>query len=123
MNASPRLWVTVASNYLKTVRGVRSFLRTTPYSDPIEVVKRQFECREAVFLDTLRRVVFDNPANPYCAMFRFARCSYEDVAGMVRDSGLEIALRELRASGVYLSQDEFKGKRPILRGDHEIAAN
>jgi hypothetical protein len=87
------------------------------------VVKRQLEERESVFLDTLRRVVFDDPSHPYREMFRLARCSHDDVAKLVKRDGLEAALKQVRAAGVYLSQDEFKGNTPIVRAGREIRAS
>jgi hypothetical protein len=79
--------------------------------------------RDAAFLDTLRRVVFDNPAHPYREMFRLAKCSHEDVAKLVQSDSLEAALIQIRAAGVYLSHDEFKGNAPIVRDGREIHAS
>ncbi|HEX5229089.1 MAG TPA: hypothetical protein VFW44_15335 [Bryobacteraceae bacterium] len=123
MSASPRLWPAAATNYLQTLRGLRAFVRTPPLADPISIVKRQVDNREKIFLETLRRVIFDTSSSPYGAMFQLARCSYEDAAGLVRSSGLESTLEKLRAAGVYMSQDEFKGNSPIVRDGQEIAAH
>jgi hypothetical protein len=84
------------------------------------LVRRQIEVREPVFLDILQRVVFADPANPYRQMFDLAKCSFEDFAALVRRQGLETALQEVRAAGVYLSQDEFKGNTPVIRAGREI---
>ena len=37
-----------------------------------------------------------------------------DVQRIVRSRGLEIALRELREGGVYITFEEFKGRQPIV---------
>jgi hypothetical protein len=41
---------------------------------------------------------------------------------LVRRDGLEDALRALYRAGVYLTVDEFKGRRPIVRGGQTIPA-
>jgi hypothetical protein len=87
------------------------------------VVRGQLENRESAFLDTLRQVVFEDPEHPYGRMFQLAQCSAEDLASLVQRAGLEAALEELRAAGVYLTQDEFKGNVPIVRQGHEIPAS
>jgi hypothetical protein len=87
------------------------------------LVRRQLEDREPVFLDTLRRVVFDDPVHPYREMFRLAKCSHEDFANLVKRNGLEATLHQVRAAGVYLSHDEFKGNTPIVRQGREIPAS
>ncbi len=96
------------------------FLRTPSPPDCMDLVRRQLENRESVFLDILRRVIFDNPTHPYRRMFDLAKCSHEDFAGLVKRDGLEAALSQIRASGVYLSHDEFKGHIPIVREGCEI---
>ncbi len=107
-------------NYAQTARGVRDFVRTSPPGDCAALISRQLENRESAFLDTLRRVVFDNPAHPYCQMFQLARCSHQDFADLVQRNGLETALHRVRAAGVWLSYDEFKGHIPIVRNGREI---
>ena len=101
-------------------RGVREVLRTPPAGDPAATVREQLQRREATFLETARRVVFAEPAHPYHEMFRLAGCGFQDLAQVVLREGLEPALEKLRAQGVYLSHDEFKGTRPIVRSGRLI---
>lgn len=115
-------WFGAASNYVQTAKGVRDFVRTPPPEDCIGLVRQQLRNRENVFLETLRRVVFDR-AHPYRHMFDLAQCSYQDVASLIKRDGLEAALHQVRAAGVYLSHDEFKGMTPIVRGGQEIPAS
>jgi hypothetical protein len=123
MSGTLSRWFGAASNYAQTARGVRAFVQTPPPADSIALVRRQLEDRELVFLDTLRRVVFDHPSHPYCQMFRLAECSHEDVANLVKRDGLEATLNQVRAAGVHLSHDELKGNTPIVRGGREIQAS
>ena len=39
-----------------------------------------------------------------------------DIRRLVEDLGLEEALERLYDAGVYVTQDEFKGRQPIRRG-------
>ena len=123
MSGSAARWFGAARNYAQTVRGVREFLKTPSPTDCMGLVRRQLENRESVFLDTLRRVVFDDASHPYRQMFRLARCSQEDFATLVQRHGLEAALEHIRSAGVYLTQDEFKGNAPIVRDGSEIRAS
>ena len=84
------------------------------------MLRDQLENRSSRFLDRLRRIVFANPQHPYFKMFEEARCSFDDVNGLVQERGLEPALEILRQSGVWLSHDEFKGKAPIVRSGRHI---
>jgi hypothetical protein len=43
-------------------------------------------------------------------------CEYGDLERMVSQQGVEGALSALYRCGVYLSVDEFKGRRPVVRG-------
>jgi len=123
MRKSVSRWFGAAVNFVQTARGIRDFTRTPPAEDCLGLIRRQLENRESAFLDTLRRVVFDNPGNPYRQMFDLARCSHEDVASLVKRDGLEAALQRVRAAGVYISYDEFKGHRPLVREGREIPAS
>jgi len=98
-------------------------VRTPPPADCIGLIRRQLENRESAFLDVLQRVVFDNPSHPYRRMFDLAKCSHQDLAHAVKRNGLEAALAQIRAAGVFLSQDEFKGNAPIVREGREIPAS
>ena len=68
------------------------------------------------FLTVLRDAVYGAPGNPLLALLRHAGCEYEDVERLVRQEGLEGALRRLYQDGVYLTVHEFKGRRPVVRG-------
>ena len=108
--------------YARMASGLHALLRTRPPADPDGMIRSQMENRAEHFLELVRRVVFSNPANPYYQMFQLAGCSYQDLAEAVRRDGLEATLAALDRQGVYLSHDEFKGKKPIVRSNREIAA-
>jgi hypothetical protein len=101
--------------------GVYKMTRTPLEADPDSLVRRALENREANFLDLMRRVVFDNPANPYYTLFQWAGCAYGDLERAVRTNGLEPTLESLRKEGVYLAHDEFKGKKPVERSGRQMS--
>ena len=72
--------------------------------------------RERRFLDLVQRAVFGNPSSPYLPLLRLAGCELGDVARLLAQDGLEGALARLRDTGVYLTFDEFKGRRDVERG-------
>ena len=76
--------------------------------------------READFLALVRRGVFGHPASPYRELFAAARCEPGDIENLVRRDGVESALRALYRAGVYLTVDEFKGRRPAERDGRRI---
>jgi hypothetical protein len=111
-----------AAYYSRMALGICEYLRTPPYPDAGEVIRRQLENRESIFLDIVRRTVFSNSSNPYCQMLRLAGCTFEDLSREVAREGLEAALATLLRNGVYLTHDEFKGKTPIVRPGLQIQA-
>lgn len=72
--------------------------------------------RETDFLALLRDGVYGSPLSPYRALLAHAGCELGDVARLARQDGVEGALRALLRAGVYLTAEELKGRRPIVRG-------
>jgi hypothetical protein len=84
------------------------------------ILQGRLEQREDDFLQLLRSAVIANPASPYHELLRHAGCEYGDVERMVQQDGLEGALAKLSRAGVYLTTDEYKGRRPAERGSARI---
>jgi hypothetical protein len=98
-------------------------LRAPAERDPEALVRKNLQTREANFLNIVRRVISAEDSNPLNMIFRWAGCDYEDVEKGVKSDGLEATLESLRRAGVYVSHDEFKGRKPIRRSGHELAAS
>ena len=109
-----------ASYYSRMALGVYKLARAPLEADPEGLVRRTLENREANFLNLMRRVVFANPSNPYYTLFQWAGCTYGDLEHAVASDGLEPTLESLRKAGVYLANDEFKGKRPVERSGRQL---
>jgi hypothetical protein len=91
--------------------------------DPHETragIRRRLARRDADFLRLVRRSVFSNPTNPYLKLFNLAGCEPGDLERLIQQEGLEDALRQLYRQGVYLTFDEFRGRKPATRGSATI---
>jgi hypothetical protein len=77
--------------------------------------------REARFLEFMRRAVYATPGHPVRQLLDHAGCAYGDLEALVNGDGLEAALGTLLRRGVYVTVDEFKGRRPAVRGSTSIA--
>ncbi len=80
------------------------------------VLRSRRETREADFLALVRRAAFGQAASPYRRLFALAGCAYADLERMVPRDGVESTLRRLADQGVFLTVDEAKGRRPVVRG-------
>lgn len=97
-----------------------AFLRGAPTTEEArQTLARRLGRREAAFLALAERAVYANPGSPYRRLLAWAGCERPDLERLerlVRTEGLEGALEALCRQGVYLSVDELKGRRPVVRG-------
>ena len=111
-----------ARAYWRLVSGLKPFLgNPLSTADAVERYRRQFDRREQDFLSFLTRAVYGSTGSPYRTLLEWAGASVEDVAALVRRRGVEASLEALFAAGVYVSLEEFKGRRPIERGGRSIS--
>lgn len=78
-------------------------------------LRHRLETREAALLALARRI-YRQAENPYRVLLRSAGCEFGDLEWLVARDGVEGALEHLLRNGVYLTVDEFKGRRPVARG-------
>ena len=108
----------------RMVHRLPSFLRHPIAPDEARaIVRDRLERREADFLALVRRAIFQRADSPYRQLLRLAGCEEGDLERLVRREGVEGALRSLFREGVYLTVDEFKGRRPVVRGNATISAD
>jgi len=104
------------------LRKLPSFLRDPLTIDEARVILRaRLERRETAFLALVRRGIYENRASPYRPLLAHAGCEYGDLERSVTRDGVEGTLRDLFRQGVYLTVDEYKGRRPIQRGSTSIS--
>jgi hypothetical protein len=85
-------------------------------------IAQQLRNRGESFLRILERGIFANPRSPYGKLLRHAGCEFGDVAHLIRREGVEETLTRLYHAGVYVTLDEFKGRRPIQRSGLQFSA-
>ena len=107
--------------------GAQFFLKLPDYlrrpltqDDARAFLSQSLRNREDLFLEKVRLDIFGYPQRPYAQLMRCAGCEYGDIEAQVRREGLDASLRALFQAGVYLSIDEFKGRRPARRGSTSI---
>jgi len=98
-------------------RDLPGWLRTplTP-ADADACTRRGLTARAAGFLDLVARAIFAHPDSPYRWLLAQAGCEYGDLAALVHAEGVEGTLDTLAARGVYVTFDEMKGRRAVVRG-------
>lgn len=96
--------------------GLRAFFkgRMSPEASR-GLLKKKLQHREESLIGLLREGVWRNPRSPYLPLFRNAGIEFGDVDALIQREGVDQALVKLRDAGVYVTLDEFKGKKPILR--------
>jgi hypothetical protein len=86
----------------------------------VQAVQEQLRDREGRFLAVVRKTILAYPQSPYRALLGEAGCTFGDLKDLVAREGLEGALSALAAAGVYVTFDEFKGRRPAVRGSRRF---
>jgi hypothetical protein len=115
-------WRDVAAG-IRLIAGLPRYLwRRLDAERATALVAAQRADRESVFLRHVRHML-GTPTHAYHALLRNAGCEYGDVEGLTRRDGLEAALGTLYRAGVYLTVDEFKARRPVIRGNATIVVD
>jgi hypothetical protein len=101
----------------------RHLRRRVDVTEAWATVRRRLERREHDFLALAASAVYGHRASPYRPLLEAAGCEYGDLERLVEREGLEGALRTLLRHGVYLTVDEFKGRKPVVRGGLTLAVD
>ena len=101
---------------------VRFLRRPITLDEARATLRHRFEHRADDFLQFARQSFFSQPGSPYQQLFALAGCEHGDLERMVRRDGVDGALATLARHGVYLTIDEFKGRRAIVRGSTTMDA-
>ena len=80
-----------------------------------EEIKRLLDTRVERFLELARTQIYECPGSPYLKLLKHAGCELSDLQTQVYRHGLEETLVRLAGEGVYLTSDEFKGKKDVVR--------
>jgi hypothetical protein len=108
------------ATYLAALRG---FLRE-PLDEgaALERLRVRLEGREEAFLRLVEGAIFANPGSAYRPLLRRAGVEHADLVRLVRGEGLERTLARLDEAGVYVTVEELRGARPLVRDGVELDA-
>ncbi|MBM3155803.1 MAG: hypothetical protein FJ004_00780 [Chloroflexi bacterium] len=96
---------------------LRAFLKhTITLEDSKRVIAERLQNRERNFLNLVEKGIYANPESPYFKLLGLAGCELGDFKKSVNGDGIEATLSKLLAEGVYISWEEFKGKKELVRG-------
>jgi hypothetical protein len=101
--------------------GLREFLK-----EPVtlekgrEILRQRLQNRELNFLAIVQKAIYENKASPYLQLLELAACEYGDFKKLIISDGIESALKKLYEAGVYVSIDEFKCKKAMVRGSRSF---
>jgi hypothetical protein len=102
--------------YYSFVFGLRRFLEDTiTLEEARETIRYRIENREENFLKIVEKGVYEYKRSPYLKLLKLAGFEYSDVKNLVLNEGLESTLKNLKEEGVYISYEESKRNKPIVR--------
>jgi hypothetical protein len=115
-------WTRYAARSARFLARLPAFLRQPlTIEESRRLLRQRLERREDDFLALLRSAVIEHPGSPYNALLRHAGCAMGDIERLVAQEGVEGALGALLRAGVYLTTDEYKGRRPVVRGSLRLS--
>ena len=94
--------------------------RPATLADAQARIRHGLATRDARFLVLAERTIYRHRRSPYRALLRNAGCTLGDLRALVAREGLEGALAQLSARGVYVTVDEMKGRQAIVRGSFRL---
>jgi hypothetical protein len=110
-----------ARSAARLLRRLPGFLVRPVDSDAArDTVGTRLERRGDDFLAMARRFVYGSTASPYRQLLQHAGCEYGDLERLVHQDGVEGALTTLLHRGVFLTVEEFKGRRSAVRGSARV---
>lgn len=106
-----------AAIYWRLAWGLRKFLKEPlTLEQSRQFIRQGLQDREKNLLTMVKGAIYGNKTSPYSRLLAVAGCEYPDFEKMVLSDGIEPSLHKLREQGVYLSYEEFKGKKEVVRG-------
>jgi len=95
---------------------IKKFLNKTIFLEECQgLIKKGMENREENFFFYIRNLIYNQKRNPYLELLKLSHISYEDVEKMVAQEGIEGTLQLLKEEGIYITFEEFKGKKETRR--------
>ena len=116
MRGSTRLTADDLRVGARFLRDLPGFLRSPISLEQARAtVRRRFAARARRLVDLVNET-FEARESPYARLMRHAGVGPADVAELVAREGVEATLSQLFRAGVYLTVEELKGNRSVVRG-------
>ncbi len=104
------------TKYFRLAFDLRDFLKEILTLEQCrEIVRKRIEEREQNFLDIVEKGIYRNEKSPYLELLELSGCEFGDMQSSVLKYGIEKTLQKLYESGVYLTYEEFKGRKDVIR--------
>jgi len=117
----PLPWLRDLAMLARLTRDFPGFIRTPITSEQaVEVIQGRLEARGERFLRMAERAIYGHRRSPYLQLLRAAGCEFGDLKALVDKEGLERALSRLVEAGVFVTFDEFKGRKEAVRGSQRF---
>src|SRR6266849_641809 len=101
--------------------GLKEYLKDTiSIEESKEIIRSRMVSREELFLHILKKGIHENTNSPYLKLLQLAKIEFNDVKSMTLRVGIEETLRNLRDEGVYLTHQEFKCIKGVVRKGREF---
>ncbi len=105
----------------RLTRDLPAFLRAPiSLADAETQVRRHLETRATRLLGVAERHIYAHAGSPYRVLLRHAGCELGDFATLLRADGVEGTMQALATQGVYVTFDEMKGRREVVRGSLRV---
>lgn len=109
------------AKYSQLAFSLRGFLRgTITMEESKQAITERLRNRGRNFLRLVQEGIYQNPKSPYLKLLGVAGCEFGDIESLVNKDGIEATLQKLLADGVYLSYEEFKRNKEVVRGSHRF---
>lgn len=106
---------------LRLTRDLPAFLQAPLSIEQAEsMIRKRLEFRVERLLAVVEQNIYGNPRSPYLKLLQIAGCEFGDFRSLVAQEGIEGALSKLAETGVYVTYDEFKGRKEIVRGSQRF---
>jgi hypothetical protein len=104
---------------LKEIKGGLRYAAGLPrfFREPLKVdLVASRQGRAAAFLRIAQRGIYARPRSPYLLLLQHAGIDFGTLERLVLQTDVEGALERLHEAGVFITLNEFKGRRPVQRG-------
>jgi hypothetical protein len=110
-----------ATRYSRLAFDLRDFLRKTiTLEQSKQVISQRLQNREENFLRLVQKGIYGNSNSPYLKLLGIAGCEFGDIEAMAKRDGVDATLHKLLAAGIYISWEEFKGKKDVIRSGNHV---